>query len=142
MLPTTIIYYPVKIIKALSAPNIYFAIAWIWTLLIAFLCLFSLKKFPTLEIGGGDKYGHVVLHFGFTILWFLYCQSKSKIPQLVLKIVIVSVVYGAFLEIMQGLFTATRKTEMLDVVANTTGALTAALVIYLWNIFRKKRFYN
>ena len=131
-----------KIIKALSAPNIYLAVAVIWTLLILFVCMFSFKKFPSLEIGGGDKYGHVVLHFGFTFFWFLYYDTKPKTQRLVLKIVIASVLFGIAIEIMQGLFTATRKADIFDVLANTVGAIGAGVFIYLSNKIRKRRFSN
>lgn len=143
MLPTTIIYFPVKLIKPLSARNIYFAVAWMWTILTAFLCLFSLNKIPSfVTIGGNDKYGHVLLHFGFTILWFLYFNSKKPIQQLVFKIVITSLVYGVLIEIAQGLFTTTRKADIFDVVANATGAIMAAAAIYFYSRSQKHRFYN
>ena len=41
----------------------------------------------------------------------------------------VSVFFGIFIEIAQQDFTTTRKADVLDVLANTAGALSALIVI-------------
>ena len=115
-----------------------FFLAVFWTLLIATLCLISFKKLPTVKIGGADKYVHFTFHFIFTILWITYFKS-SNYTRSVLKALLASVLYGILIEFAQELFTTTRKADILDVLANTSGALTAVLLINIKKkLFQKK----
>ena len=127
-----------KIIRTLSGRNVYFTVALGWTLVIAFLCLVSFKKLPTIGLTGADKYVHVTLHFVLTVLWFLYFDASTKVKQLLLKIVITSVLYGIAIEFMQEIFTLTRKASVADVFANTLGALAAAIVIFILQRTQKR----
>ncbi len=106
-----------------------FFLAVFWTLLIAILCLISFKKLPTVKIGGADKYVHFTFHLVFTLLWVIYFKS-SNFSRIIIKALIGSIIYGILIEFAQELFTTTRKADILDVLANTSGALTAILLIY------------
>jgi VanZ family protein len=57
-------------------------------------------------------------------------NNPSKV--LVLKVFLASFFYGVLIEIAQSLFTTTRKGDVLDVIANTTGALGAVSILVLW----------
>ncbi|NNT71366.1 VanZ family protein [Flavobacterium sp. IMCC34852] len=91
---------------------------------------------PKITISGYDKYGHFFFHFVFTLLWgyyFLLKQQQLSFRNL-LGIVIVSLAYGILIEFLQENFTQTRQADVLDVLANFTGAVTALSVF----VFLKK----
>ena len=115
-----------------------------WTLSIAFLCLVQLNdlpSFPKLRVSGADKYVHSTLHFGFTFLWSSYFWKAQKeiITKTVFKVFYVSVAYGILIEFLQGAFTATRKADILDVLANTTGATIAVIALLCYKHFNKNK---
>lgn len=141
MWPTMTNCFLVKTTLHSSARKRFFLIsAVVWTLLIAFLCLVSFNKLPSLGVSGADKYVHIALHFTFTLLWFLYADqtdaSKSRLPY---KVFASSFVYGIVIEIAQELFTATRHADVFDVMANTFGALLGIAVITAYRAQRKKK---
>lgn len=136
-------YFQVKHIKNLLAHKFFYLwLAELWTLLIAFLCLVSFNNLPSVGIQSADKYVHFTFHFVFTILWFLYLKKKYSIrkplKEIVLKVFLASFLYGVLIEIAQSLFTATRQGDVLDVLANTSGTISAILVIMLYVTFFNK----
>jgi VanZ family protein len=112
-------------------------VALTWTFLILFFCLTQSSNIPIIGIGIPhlDKLVHVFFHFVFTLLWFLFLRnqlkSRSNIRLLVISFSL-SVFYGIGIEIMQGVFTTTRKADLFDVLANMSGALLAAFVIQMF----------
>ena len=109
-----------------------------WTLFIAYLCLTDFNKLPSIKIEGIDKSVHFVLHFFFTLFWYLYLKSTQKTRgNLVVVVIIASVLYGSLIEVAQGLFTTTRKADVMDVLANSVGTTGACLVIYFMSHFSK-----
>jgi VanZ family protein len=79
-----------------------------------------------------DKLGHMVFHFGITTLWYLYFKYKLvSAKKALIQAFLFSFVYGILIEITQGLFTTTRSADILDVAANTTGALLVVTAILL-----------
>ncbi|KAB1156206.1 VanZ family protein [Flavobacterium luteum] len=122
----------------------YLWLAEFWTVLIAFLCLTSFKKLPSIGVKSADKYVHFTFYFVFTILWFLYFNNKKlnsndSSKALVTKVFFVAVLYGIGIEIAQSLFTTTRKGDVLDVIANTSGGLIAVFLVVVWSRFYKKK---
>jgi VanZ family protein len=110
-----------------------FGLAISWTLLIAFLCLVTFSKLPSLGVSGVDKYVHATLHFVFTLFWGSYIslkQNEIKIPK-ILRVVMLSILYGIVIEILQETTTTTRNADILDVLANFTGTLSALAVFIL-----------
>lgn len=110
-----------------------FGLAISWTLLIAFLCLVTFSKLPSLGVSGVDKYVHATLHFVFTLFWGSYISLKRneiKIPK-ILRVVMFSIFYGIVIEILQETITTTRHADILDVLANFTGTLSALAVFIL-----------
>lgn len=109
----------------------YFYLAALWTLFIAYLCLTDFDKLPTIKIGGLDKSVHFILHFFFTLLWYLYLKSVFKTKWIIAFVVLLDVAYGSLIEVGQTLFTITRKGDVLDILANSVGTAAAVIVIYL-----------
>ncbi len=138
-------YFQVRHIKNLLVyKHFYLWLAEFWTLLIAVLCLENSKKLPSIGIKSADKYVHFTFYFVFTILWFLYLIKKNDyvkntINHALIKVFIAALLYGISIEIAQSLFTVSRKGDVLDVLANTTGAITAVFLLRIYaNTFFKR----
>jgi VanZ family protein len=110
----------------------YFYLATLWTLFIAYLCLTDFSKIPKIKIGGLDKSVHFILHFFFTLLWYLYVKSATKIKWNIAFVVIADLMYGSLIEVGQAFLTITRKADVLDVLANSVGTAAAVIVIYIF----------
>lgn len=89
-----------------------------------------------------DKFGHMAFHFGVTALWFFYFNYKSvNTRKAFFKAFSFSFFYGISLELAQALFTNTRDADVLDVAANSAGALLAVIIIIGYNkLFSKEKF--
>lgn len=139
-------YFQAMHIRNLLAHKfLYLWLAELWTLFIAFLCLESFQKLPSMGIKSADKYVHFTFHFVFVILWSLYFikkqpDNKSAVKKIVLRVFLASVIYGILIEIAQGLFTATRSADIYDVLANSTGSMFGvfAILSYTFYLFKKR----
>ena len=111
--------------------NIYLSAALLWTFSILILCLVSFSKLPDVAIKNADKYVHFTFHFVFVTIWFLYynCKNAKNSLKSIVVIFLVSIFFGILIEIAQQDFTTTRKGDILDVFANTTGAFSAFIII-------------
>jgi VanZ family protein len=111
-----------------------------WTGLVAYLCLASAESLPSVNVFKFDKIGHLTFHFGITVIWFLFWKStfKNENKFALVKAFLFSFFFGVVIEICQGLFTETRKSDIHDVYANTVGAFIAVVVIYLFNKINSK----
>ncbi len=131
--------------KTLSGANKFIlGLAIFWTLSIAFLCLADLNRLPNLPsfgVSGVDKYVHSAFHFGFTLLWssYFWRTQKGRVIKTVYKVLFISVSYGILIEILQGVFTATRKADVMDVLANATGATIAVIVLLCYKHCNKNK---
>jgi VanZ family protein len=113
--------------------KVIFSLAIGWTALIGFLCLVNLSNLPSFGVSGADKYVHFTFHFVFTILWGYYSWlNQSNIELKKIRVIIFSSVsYGIIIEILQEVFTTTRHADILDVLANLTGATMAFFIFFL-----------
>ena len=104
-----------------------------WTFLIAVLCLYRFGDLLKIKVSGIDKYVHFTFHFVFTLLWGYYTwlqQNRFALKKLII-IASMSLGYGIAIEFLQETFTQTRHADVLDVLANFTGAMSAVLV-FIW----------
>ncbi|NMH27103.1 VanZ family protein [Flavobacterium silvaticum] len=119
--------------KTLSVPKkIWLVAAWTWTIFVLVLCLISFNDLPNVTVSNVDKYVHLTFHFIFTILWFKVFDSENTTafwPKLV-KVMLLSLFFGIFIEIAQGLFTKTRQADVMDVLANFSGCLIAVMTLF------------
>lgn len=111
-----------------------------WTGFVAYLCLVSSDKLPEVNVFKFDKLGHFTFHFVLTILWFLFWKTTYKTENkfALLKAFLFSFFFGVVIEICQGAFTESRQSDIHDVFANSVGALTAVLFLYLIDKWRSK----
>ncbi|KAF2520003.1 VanZ family protein [Flavobacterium salilacus subsp. salilacus] len=122
--------------------SIYFWAAIAWTLFVTVLCLVSIEKLGgvnDVELPNKDKYGHFVFYFIFTLLWYAYLNFRSTVSAKHARLISISLafIYGTFVEISQGLFTQGREADVMDIVFNTLGSITAA--IGMWLIQKSKK---
>jgi VanZ family protein len=123
---------------------LFFWLATFWTLAIIFLCLAKFGSMPKVGLQNADKYVHFTFHFVFVVLWFLYFNTKTENRinlNTILKVFLMSFVFGFLIEIAQFLFTKTRGYDLLDVLANTTGAFVASLLIRVVQLLKMKKGY-
>jgi len=127
--------------RLLEHKKIWFGLATSWTVLIFILCLAKMNDLPSLGVKGMDKYVHFTFHFVFTFLWAIVVKSRfSTISnKKILNIILISLVMGITIEVLQENFTTTRKADILDVMANLTGAISAGILI---SFFENKKIIN
>ena len=111
--------------------NSYLSAALIWTCSILLLCLEPANELPKIEINNVDKLAHFSFHFVFIILWYLYFKSTTNIINYKIPIILffVSLVFGIGIEWSQQAFTTSRNGDILDVIANISGAFTALVIL-------------
>jgi VanZ family protein len=116
--------------------RIFLLAALFWTGVILFFCLEDASNIPQIDIENIDKVIHAFFHFVFTFLWFLFLKKKLKSTSIfkpLLYSFVFSFVFGVAVEIMQELFTTTRSADVLDELANLSGAILAILTIIVIN---------
>nr|WP_233074042.1 VanZ family protein [Flavobacterium sp. IB48] len=106
----------------------------IWAIIcsgiITYFCLTDSSNIPAINFPSIDKIVHFCFHFGFTISWILFFKKELKGKdaddyKAYLISFIFSVFFGITIEILQGALTATRASDVTDVLANALGALAA-----------------
>ena len=104
----------------------------IWAIIcsgiITYFCLTDSSNIPAINFPSIDKIVHFCFHFGFTISWILFFKKelKGKAPddyKAYLISFIFSVFFGITIEILQGVLTVTRASDVTDVLANALGAI-------------------
>ena len=108
----------------------YFVLAILWTSIVTILSLITIGDIgSSIPIPNKDKYVHFTFYFVFVVVWFLYAK-RTKITKKIQWIVLLSAIgYGILMEICQGIFTKTRSPDVMDVIANSIGAITGLLFI-------------
>lgn len=119
--------------KNLLVPKqFYFWVALSWTGLIVFFCLIKSSDIPVVQITNLDKVVHSFFHFVFTLLWFLFFKKQLNSSNVFKPLAVsfmLSIFFGIAIEIAQVLFTKTRKGDLLDILANLSGATLAIFII-------------
>ena len=116
--------------------------AYSYTLLIIVASLAKLViTFIPSEVKNSDKIGHFIAYFGFAIIWTLFFfvrnkkNSKKDFLNAVLKASIFGIIFGIIMEVAQLVLTDYRQFDLKDALANTLGALLAALIMYFFANF-------
>jgi len=101
----------------------------IYTTSIGILSLAHLTELPEFNTGFDDKIAHFILYAGLCLFWFMsFHVLKTKSSLLIASLL--SIVFGGVIEILQGVLSIYRTTDIFDFVANCLGILTMALIIY------------
>lgn len=80
-----------------------------------------------------DKIGHFALYFIFciTLLFGFYKHSRSDNSlsrSQFIAAIIISILYGIGIELLQASYFETRQFELLDILANSIGAMLGAII--------------
>ncbi|EIA09415.1 VanZ family protein [Flavobacterium frigoris] len=120
--------------------QLFFLAAVLWTGIVFTLCLVQSDSLPVVNIENLDKVIHAFFHFVFTSLWFLFLISNTKDKKIFMPLMIafmLSVFFGIAIEVLQGLYTTTRREDVLDVAANISGATLAVFSIVMFYRIRR-----
>lgn len=120
--------------------KIFLLAALFWTAVILFFCLIKSNELPKVQVPNLDKAVHATFHFVFTVLWFLFFKNKLNTANCFKPLFIsflFSLFFGIAIELMQEFFTTTRSADVLDELANLSGAILAVIAIVLLNTFNK-----
>lgn len=104
----------------------------LYTIALAAISLLSIGDFPNIEIDNGDKYWHAIAYGFLCLIWYLVLTSYNILQALRIAIFI-AVVYGIVLEILQGVFTGSRISDIYDILANCAGVAFISFIILVRN---------
>lgn len=103
-----------------------------WAGIIVYLCLIRISEMPALTIPYVDKFLHAFFYLVFSLLWFYalrFNSRKQNRTQLLIKVFLLSLLFGIAIELFQTFLTTYRSGDIIDVLANTSGTLLAFLLI-------------
>jgi VanZ family protein len=116
--------------------QVFFYAALFWTVIILFFCLIKSSDIPKINIQNLDKVIHAFFHFVLVSLWFLFLKKRLNSSNFFRPLVIsfvFSFILGIIIEMLQQFFTITRTGDLLDILANVSGATLAVIGIVLLN---------
>lgn len=104
----------------------------VWALVILILCLLPGKELPTVDIENFDKLAHFSMYFLLALMMYYGWKKQDSFIALhhrtAIKILIITSAYGFVVEVIQELLTADRHFDLLDAIANSTGAVVGSLI--------------
>jgi VanZ family protein len=102
-----------------------------WALFILLLSSLPSSNLPESSINGLDKIVHFTLYLLLSHMLIVAFKKQIRFVNLritaIQKAVIISVCYGIFMEVLQGTVFVSRSIELLDIFANSMGALAGVL---------------
>ncbi len=109
---------------------LYLFLALFWTYEVTYLSLFPIEPVsgPWFDFPHMDKLGHFGFYFGFVLLWYLYFKA-IKLKKSWKYSFVLAILYGILMEVLQYTMPYERMFDMLDIVANITGAVFAVICI-------------
>ena len=121
-----------------------YPLTWLTIATILYLSFFKPPQTDMEEIPGIDKLAHICMYGGLCLLlWIEYLRTHSAIhwKRIIIGSILFPVAFSGCIELAQSYLTEHRGGDWLDLMANTTGVLLAALVGYyiLRPIIWKKR---
>ena len=113
----------------------FFVITVLYSIALTVVCLIDLNGVIEVKISFGDKIFHSLSYFVLTVLWYytFYYNLKFNKGKALIYAVVISIIFGIVIEVLQGTVTAYRSSDIIDVFANSFGAILAAVVIAVKN---------
>ena len=106
-----------------------------WMVLVTLLSLFSFSGVGTgrVRIPHADKGVHFTFYFMAVVLGVLALTEKRKSGTIakgtILPMIVFSMGYGMFIELLQWIMPFDREADAWDILANTLGAIVGGLLI-------------
>ena len=110
--------------------TIIYSLSVFYSIALIIVSLMRLNNLPNLNTGFDDKIGHFLFYAIFCMLWFLSFHSL-KIKRSLFAATTFSILFGLIIELLQGVVSDHRTSDVYDFLANTMGALTMTTLIYL-----------
>lgn len=101
-----------------------------YSVALAVISLVSNDGLPYLGTNYEDKIYHLLAYALLCYLWYKVLFNIN-IKYAVLIALIASIIYGTIIEVLQGQLTVTRDASIMDIVANTMGAVIVSLILTL-----------
>ncbi|MGB3605595.1 VanZ family protein [Psychroserpens sp.] len=111
------------VLKKLALPLVV-----VYVIALTVASLMRLTDVPSFGSSFDDKIYHLVAYFMFTLLVFNYLSSKH-IKKAILVSVVLTICYGIIIEVLQYALTTHRSFDGFDVIANSLGAMLAAITL-------------
>lgn len=114
-----------------------FAPAIIWSMSILVLMVLPASQFPKvgLSFSASDKVVHAAVFFVLSNLLYLgFARSGWSFWKGIFGAVGLSAIYGGIMEFLQLQFSVGRKFEVLDIIANITGAILSVVFLHFIKI--------
>ena len=110
-----------------------YPLTWLTIATILYLSFFKPPQTDMEEIPGIDKLVHICMYGGLCfLLWIEYLRTHSVIlwKRIIIGGILFPIAFSGCIELAQSYLTEHRGGDWLDLIANTTGILLAALVGY------------
>lgn len=107
--------------------NLFKILAFVWTLLIFYLCLEETPSVPKITFQYKDKVVHFIFYFVFVYFWTK--SLKNKHFNYLLIILFLAVITGILIEFLQENFTQNRSFDWYDILANSIGAIASFMYV-------------
>ena len=113
----------------------FFVITILYSIALTVVCLIDLNSVIEVKISFGDKIFHSLSYVVLTVLWYytFYYNLKFNKGKALIYAVVISIIFGIVIEVLQGTVTTYRSSDIIDVYANSLGAILAAVVIGIKN---------
>ena len=110
-----------------------FFLAGLYTATLTFFSLYKITPEITVgEFSIGDKILHTSAYAVLFTIWkisfFLIAKNNLSYKSTILKISVACIGFGMLIEVLQGTLTSYRQPDWLDVIANSSGVLTASVL--------------
>lgn len=99
-------------------------LAIIWTVIMLIGCLTPHKDIPEELSSFNDKSLHIIIFVPFAILWILAGYRVGYV-------LVAGILFGALIEVLQGLLPINRNADWLDLAADSLGAVLGTIVGWL-----------
>ncbi|MGV1011016.1 MAG: VanZ family protein [Flavobacterium sp.] len=108
----------------------YLWLALLWTCIVTVLSLVTIGNIgSSIPIPNKDKYVHFTFYFVFVVVWFLFAKRTNMTKKIKWIVLFSAIGYGILMEICQGIISTNRSPEVMDVLANSIGAITGLIFI-------------
>jgi VanZ family protein len=108
----------------------YLFLASSWTVLITVLSLMNVGSLGnSVKIPHKDKMVHFVFYFFFYLLWYGFFKLKNNSSKLKVTVLCSAIGYGILMEILQKVMSNHRTSDVVDVLANSLGAILGLITV-------------
>ncbi|MDR9456323.1 MAG: VanZ family protein [Salegentibacter sp.] len=107
----------------------------LYTLALTIGSLVQLGKISVGKFNPTDKFLHFIAYLALVILWQLYIvfreQGFKQYYSYLIKISVLAIAFGMLIEGLQGALTSFREPDWWDILANSLGVMSAAMLLLL-----------